>query len=99
LRDVHSSGAYRRRSDRLDWCPQASLGDPSTYLRGGPLSTKVVVVAAARVLLAALLPVERRLRAPMLRLSLFLSRQFDALNVAAVLLYGALGAASYLVIL
>jgi hypothetical protein len=59
----------------------------------------VVVVAAARVLLAALLPVERRLRAPMLRLSLFLSRQFDALNVAAVLLYGALGAASYLVIL
>ena len=35
----------------------------------------------------------------MLRLSLFVSRQFDAINVATVLLYGALGAASYLLFL
>ena len=38
-------------------------------------------------------------RAPMLRLSLFGSRQFDAINVTTVLLYGALAAASYLLIL
>jgi MFS family permease len=48
---------------------------------------------------AALLPVERRLRAPMLRLSLFASRQFNAINVTTVLFYGALSAASYLLIL
>jgi hypothetical protein len=55
----------------------------------GWASTNVVVAAAAGVLsLAALLPVERRLRAPMLRLSLFVSRQFDAINVVTVLLYG-----------
>ena len=35
----------------------------------------------------------------MLRLSLFVSRQFDAINVMTLLYYGALGAASYLVIL
>ncbi len=35
----------------------------------------------------------------MLRLSLFASRQFDAINVTTVLFYGALGAASYLLIL
>ena len=35
----------------------------------------------------------------MLRLSLFASRQFDAINAMTVLFYGALGAASYLVIL
>ncbi len=49
--------------------------------------------------LAALLPVERRRRAPMLRLSLFRSRQFDAINVATVLFYGALAAAGYVLIL
>jgi hypothetical protein len=41
------------------------------------------------VSLAALVPVERRLGAPMLRLSLFVSRQFDAINVTTVLFYGA----------
>jgi EmrB/QacA subfamily drug resistance transporter len=49
--------------------------------------------------LAALLPVERRIRAPMLRLSLFASRQFDAINVTTVLFYGALSAAGYLLVL
>ncbi|SHN26583.1 DHA2 family efflux MFS transporter permease subunit [Cryptosporangium aurantiacum] len=51
------------------------------------------------VALAALVPAERRVRAPMLRLSLFRSRQFDAINVATVLFYGALAAAGYLLIL
>jgi hypothetical protein len=46
-----------------------------------------------------MLPVERRLRAPMLELSLFRSRQFDAINATTVLFYGALSAASYLLIL
>jgi hypothetical protein len=46
-----------------------------------------------------LVPTERRLRNPMLRLSLFRSRQFTAINVMTLLYYGALSAASYLVIL
>jgi EmrB/QacA subfamily drug resistance transporter len=63
-------------------------------------SGRVVVAAAVGVVsLIALLPVERRLRAPMLRLSLFASRQFDAINVTTVVFYGALSAASYLLIL
>ena len=49
--------------------------------------------------LAALVPVERRRRAPMLRLSLFASRQFDAINATTVLFYGALTAAGYLTVI
>ena len=49
--------------------------------------------------LVALLPVERRRREPMLRLSLFSSRQFDAINAATVLFYGALSAAGYLIVI
>jgi Na+/melibiose symporter-like transporter len=44
-------------------------------------------------------PVEKLQRNPMLRLSLFGSRQFDAINVATLLLYGGNAAAAYLVIL
>ena len=51
------------------------------------------------VCLAALAPVEQRLRRPMLRTNLFRSRPFDAINAATVLLYGALAAASYLLVL
>ncbi len=49
--------------------------------------------------LAALVPVERRQPHPMLRLRLFASRQFDAINVTTVLVYGALAAAGYLLVL
>ena len=35
----------------------------------------------------------------MLRLSLFQSRQFDAINVATILFYGALSAAGYLIVI
>ena len=38
-------------------------------------------------------------RRPMLRTALFRSRQFDAINAATLLFYGALAAASYLVVL
>jgi EmrB/QacA subfamily drug resistance transporter len=66
----------------------------------GWLSGRIVAAAAIGILsLAAVLPVERRLTAPMLRLSLFGSRQFDAINVTTVLFYGALAAASYLLVL
>ncbi|WP_164842434.1 DHA2 family efflux MFS transporter permease subunit [Actinoplanes solisilvae] len=51
------------------------------------------------VALAALVPVERRLKRPMLRVALFRSRPFDAINVSTVLFYGAISAASYLVVL
>lgn len=62
-------------------------------------SVKIVVPATIGIAaLVALLPVERRLRAPMIRLSLFASHQFDAINAATILFYGALSAASYLVI-
>ena len=80
------------------------LGGVIYALTDGPahgwLSAPVVITAAVGVLaLAALLPVERRTRAPMLRLSLFASRQFDAINVTTLLFYAALSAAGYLVIL
>ncbi|GAA3383665.1 DHA2 family efflux MFS transporter permease subunit [Cryptosporangium minutisporangium] len=51
------------------------------------------------IALGGLVPVERRLRAPMLRLSLFASRQFTATNVTTVLFYGGLAAAGYLLVL
>lgn len=51
------------------------------------------------VCLAVLTPVEQRRRRPMLRTELFRSRQFNAINVATVLFYGALAAASYLLVL
>jgi EmrB/QacA subfamily drug resistance transporter len=59
------------------------------------LSSGLVGVA----FLIALAPLESHKRTPMLRTTLFRSRQFDAINVATVLLYGALAAASYLVVL
>jgi EmrB/QacA subfamily drug resistance transporter len=66
----------------------------------GWTSARVLLAFAVGALcLAALLPVERRRRAPMLRLSLFASRQFDAINVATVFYYGALGGASYVMFL
>jgi len=72
-----------------------TAGSASGWLSGPVLVTGVVGVGA----LLALLPVERRQREPMVRLALFASRQFDAINVATFLLYGALGAAGYLVVL
>src|SRR3954452_3316740 len=58
----------------------------------------VIAFIVGGLSLVALVPVERRRRAPMLRLSLFASRQFDAINAATVLFYGALSAAGYLII-
>jgi EmrB/QacA subfamily drug resistance transporter len=53
----------------------------------------VVGVAA----LLALVPAERRRREPMLKLSLFSSRPFNAINITTVLIYGVLAAATYLI--
>jgi EmrB/QacA subfamily drug resistance transporter len=80
------------------------LGSLVYALTAGPsdgwLTAQVIVTAVLGVgALTALLVVERRRRSPMLRLSLFRSRQFDAINVATFVLYGALGAAAYLVFL
>jgi predicted MFS family arabinose efflux permease len=66
--------------------------------RVAELGNRVVQVVAV-VSRTALVPVERRQRAPTLRLSLFASRQFNAINATTVLFYGALGAASYLLVL
>jgi MFS family permease len=49
--------------------------------------------------LVAMVPVEQRRHRPMLRTALFRSRPFSAINAATLLFYGALAAASYLVIL
>jgi EmrB/QacA subfamily drug resistance transporter len=66
----------------------------------GWTSPRVVAgLAVGAVCLIALIPVERRVRAPMLELSLFASRQFTAINVATVAYYGALAAAGYLLVL
>jgi EmrB/QacA subfamily drug resistance transporter len=67
----------------------------SSWTSGTILASALVGIAA----LAALVPVERRRAAPMLRLGLFASRQFDAINWTTLLFYGALSAAGYLVIL
>jgi EmrB/QacA subfamily drug resistance transporter len=56
-----------------------------------------LVVGAA--CLIGLVPTERRVRAPMLKLSLFASRQFSAINLVTVVFYGALAAAGYLLVL
>jgi EmrB/QacA subfamily drug resistance transporter len=72
-----------------------TAGPDAGWLAGRVIVTAVVGVGA----LAALVVVEGRRRAPMLRLSLFSSRQFDAINVGTFVLYGALAAAAYLVFL
>jgi len=73
----------------------ALTSGPSGWTSPKVLTAGVVGVAC----LAALAPIERHRRLPMLQTSLFRSRQFDAINVATVLFYGALAAASYLVVL
>jgi EmrB/QacA subfamily drug resistance transporter len=65
----------------------------------GWLSARILVAfAVGGAALVALVPAERRRRAPMLRLSLFASRQFDAINVVTIFFYGAIAAASYLIV-
>jgi EmrB/QacA subfamily drug resistance transporter len=70
-------------------------GPASGWLHAPVLAAGAVGVVS----LAALGPAERHRRAPMLKLSLFVSRQFDAINVMTLLFYGALGTASYLIFL
>jgi EmrB/QacA subfamily drug resistance transporter len=63
-------------------------------------NTRVLVAfVVGGVSLVALVPTEWRRRAPMLRLALFRSRRFDAINVTTVLFYGAVSAAGYLLVL
>jgi len=74
------------------------LGGITYALTAGPtsgwFSAPVVIAAVIGVCaLAGLMFLERRLDDPMLRLSLFASRQFSAINLTTLLLYGALGAA------
>jgi Major Facilitator Superfamily len=60
----------------------------------------VILLGAVGVIgLVGLTPLERRRPRPLLRTALFRSRQFDAINAATLLFYGALAAASYLVVL
>ncbi|MFG1912138.1 MFS transporter [Kribbella sp. NPDC048928] len=80
------------------------LGGVIYALTAGPASgwgsAAVLVPGVIGVVcLAALIPVEQRLTAPMLRTALFRIRQFVAINAATLLFYGALSAASYLVVL
>ena len=80
------------------------LGGVTYALTAGPMSgwgsAPVIVAGIVGVgSFVALVPVERRIRAPMLRLSLFESRQFVAINVTTLLFYGALSAAGYVLVL
>ncbi|MRJ76564.1 DHA2 family efflux MFS transporter permease subunit [Aeromicrobium sp. SMF47] len=68
-------------------------------VRGWADSLVLATGIAGVLCLAALLPVERRQSQPMLRTTLFRSRQFDAINATTLLLYGALAAAGYLFVL
>ena len=72
-----------------------TAGPESGWRTGTVVSAGVLGLAC----LAALVPVEQHRRRPMLRTSLFRSRPFNAINAATVLLYGALAAASYLLVL
>jgi MFS family permease len=74
----------------------ALTAGPTAGWLTGPI---VVALVLGVVALAALVPIERRQDAPMLRLSLFRSRQFDAINITTLLFYGALSAAGYLLVL
>ncbi len=107
LRQVPEIGS-ERRSQPIDMIGGAlavlGLGALVYALTAGPrdgwLTAQVIVTAVLGIgALAALVVTEGRRRSPMLRLSLFKSRQFDAINVATFVLYGALGAAAYLVFL
>jgi MFS transporter len=63
-------------------------------------SVRILIAFAVGALsLVAPVPARRRRPAPMLKLTLFASRQFDAVNVATMLLYGALTAVGYLIII
>ncbi|HVI37951.1 MAG TPA: DHA2 family efflux MFS transporter permease subunit [Gaiellales bacterium] len=80
------------------------LGGVIYSLTAGPSEgwgSPVVLVSAAVgvICLVVLVPVEQRQAAPMLRVALFRIRQFVAINAATILFYGALSAASYLVVL
>jgi hypothetical protein len=82
----------------------AGLGGVVHALIEGPgrgwFSVPVLATAiAGAVCLVLLVPVERRRSDPMVRLSLFRSRQFNAINATTILLYGAFAAESYLLIL
>jgi MFS family permease len=82
----------------------AGLGGVIYGLTAGPslgwtAPPVVATIVVGALCLVALVPVEQRRHDPMLRTALFRSRQFDAINVATVLFYGALAAASYLVVL
>lgn len=79
------------------------LGALVYALNAGPsdgwLSAGILVALVLGVVCLCALPaVERRQKAPMLRLELFGSGQFDAINATTLLFYGALGAAGYLVV-
>jgi EmrB/QacA subfamily drug resistance transporter len=66
-------------------------------LQSGWGSTRVVVIGAlGLVALAGFVRVERRSRHPMIPLSMFRSVQFSATNLVTFLIYGALGAAFFL---
>jgi EmrB/QacA subfamily drug resistance transporter len=66
----------------------------------GWTSPRVVAgLVVGALCLLALVPAERRVREPMIKLSLFASRQFSAINVATVVFYGALAAGGYLLVL
>jgi EmrB/QacA subfamily drug resistance transporter len=108
LRHVPEPAGVRRRALSLDVAGALlavaglgaliyalNAGSESGWLSAGVLAALVAGVAC----LVALPAVERRLPAPMVRLALFGSRQFDAINATTVLFYGALSAASYLLIL
>src|SRR5436305_2933179 len=105
LRSVPESGGDRPLSLDVVGALLAvvGLGGLIYALTSGPSGWTSPKVLTAGVLgvacLAALAPIERHRRLPMLQTSLFRSRQFDAINVATVLFYGALAAASYLVVL
>ena len=100
-RPVASAGRSRPTPSAGCWRCSASAADlrPDGRAGHGWLSPRVTVAGVGARRVGALVPAERRRRAPMLRLSLFESRQFDAINPTTVLFYGALSAASYLLVL
>jgi hypothetical protein len=79
-------------------CQQRPPAGPTPETVGEQMSADYEAVVGV-VSRAPLVAVERRLGAPMVRLSLFVSRQFDAINVTTVLFYGVYAAARCLPVL
>lgn len=93
----HMPAGRRRREHRLDLAGGALAVAAFGALGAGLVARAVWPCVLGAALLAGLLLLEHRVRAPMLPLGLFRDATFSAANALTLLLYGAFGGALFLV--